>query len=101
MTSQNSESEALAIQVVSANQARELAPQNHPIPRELWRKVMGYTFHLVDSRAKAGYSYVEAGLTSFPALEARRIKVLKRLGFTVREHEFSLFVGWEDGKERI
>lgn len=100
MTSQKS-SDPLMIQVISAHQARAASPENHPIPRELWKKVMGYTFHLVDSRSKAGYKYVEAGLTSFPALEARRIKVLKRLGFTVREHEFSLYVGWDDGEKRI
>jgi hypothetical protein len=83
------------VNVLSANKARALSPKAKPISRELWKKVMAYTFDIIDKRGEAGYEYVEASLTTFPALESRRIKVLKRLGYSVREHEFALFIGWE------
>lgn len=89
-----------AVKILSATNARGLSPEAQPsFNRDYFRKVMRYTFHIIDTRARVGYKYVEAGLTQFPDLEARRIKLLKRLGYTVREHEFSLFVGWEDVKK--
>jgi hypothetical protein len=87
------------VKILTARQAKSLAPDKQPnFDREYFRKVMRFTFHTIDTRTRVGYSYAEMGLTQFPKLEARRIKMLKRLGYTVREQEFTLFVGWEDGK---
>ena len=100
MQQQRAPEENLPVKILTAKQAQAHAPENQPtFNREMFKKVMNYTFTVIDQRTKVGYKFIECGLTTFPTLETRRIKVLKRLGYTVREHEFSLYIGWdENGK---
>jgi hypothetical protein len=84
----------LTIEVVTANRAKASMPQSQPVDRKLFRKVMGYSFEVIKQRSSAGFSHVNLSLTKMPELEARRIKILKRLGFDVREQEFELAVIW-------
>jgi hypothetical protein len=96
MDVQTSTPPELKVTILTANGAKAYLPENCPeYDRKLFKKVMLYTFHSIEQRAKVGYKYMELGLTGIPRLEERRMKILKRLGYSIREHEFSLFTSWE------
>ena len=83
------------MKVLTANQAKRNAPWNQPdFDRGYFKKIMLYTFTLIDQRSKVGYGYVELSLTQFPKLEKRRLAVLNRLGYKTRQHEMALIVEW-------
>jgi hypothetical protein len=96
MEVQTSELPELKIEVITAGRAKSTMPQFQPVDRKLFRKVMGYTFEVIKQRSSAGYAFVNLSLSKIPDLESRRIKILKRLGFEVRELEFGLEVSWSD-----
>lgn len=94
MDVQTSELPELPIEILTASEAKAAMPQSQPVDRKLFRKVMGYSFEVIKQRSSAGFSHVNLSLTKMPELESRRIKILKRLGFDVREQEFELSVIW-------
>lgn len=96
MDVQTSELPELKIEIITATVAKSTMPQFQPVDRKLFRKVMGYTFEVIKQRSSAGYAFVNLSLTKMPELEARRIKVLKRLGFEIKELEFGLEVSWSN-----
>lgn len=89
-----SEPPELPVTLITAKQAKLSMPQFQPVDRKVYRKVMNYTFEVIKQRSSVGFSYVELSLTKIPELEAKRIKVLKRLKFDIQELEFSLHVNW-------
>jgi hypothetical protein len=94
MDIQTSTPPELRIDVLTAYKAKASMPQFQPADRKLFRKVMGYTFELIKQRSSVGFAFVNLSLTKMPDLEAKRVKILKRLGFEVKELEFALEVSW-------
>jgi hypothetical protein len=94
MDIQTSELPELEIDVLTAEDAKAAMPQFQPVDRKLFRKVMAYTFEVIKQRSSVGYAFVNLSLSKIPDLEARRIKILKRLGFEVKELDFALEVSW-------
>jgi hypothetical protein len=82
------------IRIIYAKEAYNRMPQHQPISREIYRRIVGYTFHIIEKRSEVGYNYVDMPLSEFPALEKKRTRLLKRLGYNVRETEFSLHISW-------
>lgn len=96
MDVQISEPSELPIAVVTASKAKSSMPQFQPVDRKLFRKVMGYTFEVIKQRSSVGYGFVNLSLTKMPELEGKRVKILKRLGYEVRELDFGLEVSWNE-----
>jgi len=86
--------EELKVEIIKAEQAKAFMPQYKPVDRTLYRKVMNYSFELIKQRSSAGFGYVNMSLTKMPELEIKRIKLLKRLHYEVKELEFALEVSW-------
>ena len=86
--------EEFKVELIKAEQAKAAMPQSKPIDRTLYRKVMNYSFELIKQRSSAGFGYVNMSLTKMPELEIKRIKLLKRLHYEVKELEFALEVSW-------